>query len=237
MDRKTLAARIRAILAKTVENGATEAEAMSAVAGAQRLMEKYHIDHGALGIEEEGTERRDIKRGRGPRQDVRDRLAPAIAKFCDCVGWQNTSRAVNSNIFFGLPSDVDFAVWLLDSLTNFVEAQCGGFALDKLFNEDRPISEAERNGFMIACARRIVERLKELTAARQPTAAATGNALIVLKNQIVQREFNKLGIHLRNGSFASRNTDGAAMAAGRAAGDRASFGRPVQGPRPLMIGN
>lgn len=43
---QAIAARIRALLAKTTENGATDAEAMSAAEKARELMDRYQIDLG-----------------------------------------------------------------------------------------------------------------------------------------------------------------------------------------------
>ena len=52
----------------------------------------------------------------------------------------------------------------------------------------------------------------------------------MVKNAIVTRELAKLNMKLRSGGRSkTRAVDGGAFNAGRAAGDTASFGRPVNG--------
>ena len=49
------AAKIKALLGKTIENGATEAEAMAAAIKARELMDKYDIDLTTLDMKAEGS--------------------------------------------------------------------------------------------------------------------------------------------------------------------------------------
>lgn len=44
MDEQLIAARVKALLAKTPENGSTEAEAMLAASKAPELLDRYQID-------------------------------------------------------------------------------------------------------------------------------------------------------------------------------------------------
>ena len=51
-----------------------------------------------------------------------------------------------------------------------------------------------------------------------------------MKGVMVESAFEALGMRLKRGTgLAARAKDGSAFEAGRAAGDRASFGRPVNG--------
>jgi hypothetical protein len=71
-----------------------------------------------------------------------------------------------------------------------------------------------------------------LTAERKKSRQGTGDgrSLVVVKDAIVTREFAKLDMKLRSGGRSkTRAVDGGAFNAGRAAGDRASFGKPVNG--------
>ena len=95
----------------------------------------------------------------------------------------------------------------------------------------RPRWEAEKAFVLGACVR-ISERLMQLATERQKSRDGTGDgrSLVVIKNVIVTREFAKLNMKLRSGGRSkTRAVDGGAFNAGRAAGDKASFGRPVHG--------
>ena len=52
-SRKKMLERVRAIVAKTIDNGCTESEAMAALAKAQELMAAYDISEAELGQTEE----------------------------------------------------------------------------------------------------------------------------------------------------------------------------------------
>ena len=64
---------------------------------------------------------------------------------------------------------------------------------------------------------------------------SSGRDLVVVKDEIVKREFDKLGLRLRSVSCSSYRDGGShgAREAGYAAGDGASFGRPVGAARRL----
>ena len=66
-----------------------------------------------------------------------------------------------------------------------------------------------------------------------PMTMSSGRELVVVKQEIVQREYEKLGLKLSRCSRSSYVGGGsqAAHNAGYAAGDGATFGRPVGGGR------
>ena len=92
------------------------------------------------------------------------------------------------------------------------------------------------NGFVDGITVGISERLRELC--KPPAAASTnGQALVVIKQTLIKAKLEELGIKLHTCS-SSRQHDEGSFAAGRSAGDRANFGRPVSGrAATLRIGN
>jgi hypothetical protein len=88
------------------------------------------------------------------------------------------------------------------------------------------------NGFVNGITLRISECLHELC---KPPAAVSSNsnsrALVLTKQTLIKAKLDELGIKSRPGDHGS-------FAAGRSAGDRASFGRPVSGrAATLRIGD
>ena len=124
-----------------------------------------------------------------------------------------------------MPSDVAFAEWLLDSLEAFVRAELANHLMQAM-----PAGRSNRiraiNGFFRGCAGRISARLRALSTV---TVSGNSQALVVTKTGLIKSAMAAEGIKLRAASSAPRVTDHDSMLAGRAAGERASFGRPISG--------
>jgi hypothetical protein len=88
MERDKIARIIRALLDKTLEKGATEAEAMSAASKARELMDRYQIVLGTAAMEAEGTIKMDFSSQpvqAGSPSATASELS--VAKLCDCRIW------------------------------------------------------------------------------------------------------------------------------------------------------
>ena len=127
-----------------------------------------------------------------------------------------------------MPSDVQFAMWLLDNLADFVFAELYAHLIGCLApqNERRVIIRS----FTAACCERIGDRLLALVERSKAARTSNGRELVVIKDAAIKAFMKDNGIRLRTCSgYSPSNVDAAAQAAGRAAGDRATFGRPVTG--------
>jgi hypothetical protein len=180
--------------------------------------------------------------------EVRWQLLHGVAEFTGCKGWA-TNRHLPENetmVFCGLRSDVEFATWLLEHLERFVRAEIAEFEMGILAwaRSPRDIEPAVMVSMMMtstlsftnACCARISERL--LALARQTAAAATGNthALIVVKNAAIASAIAKAGITFETQQLPQlQEWDDGAEEAGREAGDRASFARPIEGRAALAM--
>jgi hypothetical protein len=119
-------------------------------------------------------------------------------------------------------------MWLLDSLADFVFAELYAHLIGCL----APKSERRiiMRTFTEACCQCITDRLLALVERSKAARTSNGRELVVIKNAAIKAFMKEQGIHLRTcRGHAPSNVDAAAQAAGRAAGDRASFGRPVTG--------
>lgn len=228
MQRKDVAARIRALLAKTVDKGCSEHEAMSAALKARELLERYQLELSDVELEAEGVIQDTAERAEQRKINVQWEIGGAVADFCEVRVWYQSSPDGGKRIctFHGLRSDVDFARWLVKALETFVWQQADAYALHE------PGRSARRE-FVLSCCERIRERLQletDLRRLRSATVPTTGRSVAVSKKGIVEREFQKLRIRIRGGGgFGCCGGGSDAAAAGRAAGGRAGFGRPVNG--------
>ena len=227
-DRNSIIEKIKALLAKTVENGATEAEMLSALAKASAMKDAYDISDADLQIAEDEAAmlHADPPDLADPHQ-IKWRLCGGVSAFCNVQIYRSTGETGLKCI--GLPSDVQFAMWLLDSLADFVFAELYAHLIGCL----APQSERRivMRSFTEACCAKISERLVELVERSKAASTANGRALVIAQDAAIEAFMKDHDIHLRTRCIGgSANVDAAARAAGHAAGDRASFGRPVTGP-------
>jgi Protein of unknown function (DUF2786) len=191
--RDELLAKIRALLAKTIENGCSEHEALAALSKARAMKDAYGISEEELNLtkEEKAILRREPPGTKDPHR-VKWQLLNAVARFCDCEGWRKTH--VRTLVFCGLPSDAQFATWLLDTLTTFVLGELTNFLMDAdPSKQDR--REAIRS-FVAGCTERINQRLDDLCKQSENIATSNAKALVVIKGQAVKAKMEELDIHL-----------------------------------------
>lgn len=216
--KRTIALKIKALLAKTTESGCTEAEALEAAAKAAELLHKYQLDLSELDLREEGTAEAAVE-----YDDLARALAGMVAKYCECKVWGEPRKGKMK--FLGLTSDAWFAEWLMLALTAFVKRKGLEYSLDQ-----RNVFQSDITDFRFGCINRINERLKaEIDARKAEAQGATGRALIVLKDQLVTEAWVKKNLNLRSSNWRhGGTTHSAAYASGYAKGGDARFARPVE---------
>lgn len=226
-DRNSIIDKIKALLAKTTVNGATEAEMMSALEKASAMMDAYEITDEELQIakDEAAMLHADPPDLKDPH-NIKWRLSYGVAEFCSVQIFR--SRHETGLRCIGMPSDVQFAMWLLDNLADFVFAELYAHLIGCLApqSERRVIIRS----FTAACCERISDRLLALVERSKTVRTSNGRELVVIKDAAIKAFMKEQGIRLRTcGGYSPSTIDAAAQAAGRAAGDRATFGRPVTG--------
>jgi Protein of unknown function (DUF2786) len=224
--RDELLAKVRALLAKTIEHGCTESETLAALSKARAMKDAYGITEEELNLtkEERAILRREPPGTKDPNR-VKWLLLNSVAQFCDCQAWRkNPERTL---VFCGLPSDAQFATWLLDTLAAFVLTELTNFLMDA--DPDKQDRREAIRSFVAGCTTRINQRLDDLCKQSESVATTNAKALVVIKGQAVKAKMEELDIHLRSCSVSCGAGDDSSYQAGKAAGDRASFGRPVSG--------
>jgi hypothetical protein len=226
-DRNSIIEKIKALLSKTTENGCTEEEELSALAKARAWIDTHEISDDELQL---SREEKAILHDES-EADVRDThkikwmLCRAVGRYCNVQIYRDRSKA--GLTFVGFKSDIDFATWLLDHLADFVHDALFEFLLDCLAPEGKQRKE-EIRGFVIGCAGRINARLIKMCDQSKTERTTNGKELVIIKDQAIKDFMKAEGICLRSSrSRAAYSND--ARAAGRSAGDRADFGRPVSG--------
>lgn len=247
--------RIRALSARTMENGCTEAEAFAAMEKISELLSTFNLTMTEVELRAE-------KCVTGTVETAKTKTGlfyawSGIRELCGVRVWRSTYRSGYVWNFFGLESDVEMAVYL----TNLIETSLQD-ALAKFRQTDEWASYHSHRrtltaNFTAAFGSRIAYRLSELaaknreeekranayhaanTAAVEATDAAkaeaarrtTGTALItVAKAKMVEEEFQKLGMKLRTStSQQTMRYNSNARSAGNTAANKVNLSRPIGG--------
>jgi hypothetical protein len=94
------------------------------------------------------------------------------------------------------------------------------------------------SSFTTGMATRIGRRLREMKQemnGEEKAARGGSNALIVLKNQVVNQAYRELGLRLKKNYGTTTIRNGAAYRSGESAGDRVNLSRPINGPGGTVL--
>jgi hypothetical protein len=194
-DRNSIIEKIKALLAKTTENGATEAEMMSALDKAAAMMDTHDITEAELQVakDEAAMLHADPPDLKDPHK-IKWQLGAGVAQFCGVRIFR--SRHQTGLKCIGMPSDVQFAMWLLDSLADFVFGELYAHLIGCL----APKSERQViiRSFTAACCDRIVDRLVALVERSKAARTSNGRELVVIKGAAIEAFMKEQGIRLRS---------------------------------------
>lgn len=214
-----LKVRIQALRAKTVDNGCTEDEALSAAAKVAELLDCYDLSLTDVELRAAPCERRAYETHRKRRIPL-DECIGAIANFCDCRVWREKNVAGESSyVFFGLRSDIEVAHYLTELIDSAVRAELGRFktlsGYSQFRHQERHLANAS---FALGMVASIADKLTAMKASRDYVNHSTSHGLVVLKTSVVDAEFNKLDLKLRTQRSNSRMVSMTAYEAGGVAG-------------------
>lgn len=223
--------RIRGLLAKTVENGATEAEAMSSAAKARELMDRYRLSMTDVEIQAEPIITETVERANDLRMAPADYCLHGIDAYCGVKTWYSKSFGHRLLKILGLKADVEMARYLYEMIAGAIKVETALFQKTKswLWSDNR---RTATSSFQVGMATRIENRLQEMARALEPSAkTASGTALVIVKNAIVDQAFAEVSAGLKRSRLSGGMVDGSSLAygAGRAAGNRVNLSRPVSG--------
>lgn len=232
-DLDKLKLRIQALRAKTIANGCTEDEALSAAAKVAELLDRHDLSLSDVELRASPCERRVFETHRKKRIPLEDCVG-AIAQFCDCRVWrEKTATGENSYVFFGLPADVEVAHYLAELVDGAVRAELGRFKTSADYasfrHQERHLANAS---FALGMVASIADRLVAMKAARDQVNASTGRGLVVLKTSVVDAEFDKLDLAIRTHRGTSRMVSMAAYEAGGTAGASLALNPGLGATRP-----
>lgn len=230
ISRDRIREKLRRLLSMTVENGASETEAMAAAEAAARLMAEHNLSYRTVEeIDADGfaTDTRPWFRGSGgfgraaPVPAVK-RCLPAICLLCGVEhAWSIYDGTL---IFFGAPGDTEVAHYLTVIIARAMDREWAEYRRN-LRNGQAPRLRAS---FYLGISSRIAMRLKDM-AASPSTPVAGGTNLVVVKNALVKERFAaEMDTHggVKNARKESaRVGDSSALISGWSAGERVALNK------------
>jgi len=183
MESEKIRQRIDALLSKTVENGATEEEEMSAMAKAMELISKYQVDMTKESAKKQGIKMDKIAFDLPLAQFAGFELLPAVGKAADVRGFK---RGDGSFYFVGLEEDVAFAKWLFNNLViHSVRSVNEWWRSPENYLPCSKITAGQRvrikqsyiKGFALRCYQRAKEEKKKIES--------NGRSLVVVKSEAI----------------------------------------------------
>ncbi|MDR3514887.1 MAG: DUF2786 domain-containing protein [Azospirillaceae bacterium] len=228
-----LKSRIQALRAKTVDNGCTEEEAMTAAAKVAELLDRYDLSLSDVEIREQSCERLAFETGYKKRIPL-DGCVGAIADFCDCRVWREKNPTGDFRyVYFGLRSDVAVAHYLTDLIDAAVRAELGRFKTSpgylRFKHNQRPMANSSFSLGMVAS---IATRLGVMKAERDAANRRGGRDLVIVKTAVVDEELAQLDLNLKRGRDSRRMVSPSAYDAGSAAGESLSINPGIGGAAP-----
>lgn len=234
-------ARIKALTEKTVANGCTEAEAMSAAEMVGRLLERYALSMDEIEIRSSRCVQREVSLG-GKRRRPIDGCVPSIARFCDCKVW--LAHATDENdlasagtargkryVFFGFETDADLATYLFEVIDRAVTTETQNFKQTHPRLREVRLRQGTAS-FQHGLVARVAARLDAMHEERETSVKAhrsTDTALILAKHQVVDDAFRETEVRLVSMSAVGARLNGRAYREGWAAGNKVNLLRPVKG--------
>lgn len=245
IDRDAIAHRIRSLLAKTVENGCTEAEALAAAQAARRIMDAHRLTQSDIEIEAEPIDDIWIERPTAQKLSAVDLCCSGISKYCGTQSWYEFKDGKRQWRVIGLKADTEMAKYLYQMLATTIASETNTYIRANPAQHDSYLSPAQnahrtirvKQSFSVGMANRIASRLHEMARAANATAkTSTGTALVVVKDHVVSEYFGGLGIKFSGSLGGPRARSESAYQAGQAAGSRVNLSRPVGGAAQGRIG-
>jgi hypothetical protein len=242
-------ARIKALSEKTVANGCTEAEAMSAADMVGRLLERYALTMDEIEVREARCVQVEVPIG-GRRRRPIDACVPAIARFCDCKVWLARGAPPTGFVcppgidpygyryaFFGFETDTAMATYLFAVIDRAIGTETAAFRRASQDLRGMPLRRAS-NSFQHGMAAKVAARLDVLHREREVTVGrqrAGGTALILVKHHVVDEAFRETNVRLMSMAAMGHRPIASAYHQGWAAGERVNLNRPVPGDAPRCL--
>lgn len=234
MNKETIVDRIRKLLRLARDKGASEHEAASAMAMAQKLMMQHNIEQ----VEEQHEE--PAIRGEWHQRDIDKKwqllLVQAVAKLYSCRVVTSSAGAVR---FYGKASNVlvcaDTLDWIVEQMDDLYKQGLRAFKLESGGSLSQRTRGNFRTTFKEACALRVYHRCAEIVA-KARNEIPGHMALVVIDQALAGADDLLKQDNIRSSGKAMNLRSGFGTGAGRTAGDQVKLQSTVAPARRMITG-
>lgn len=217
---------IQGLVERTEERGCTEAEAMEAASKIGALLSQFDLElDEVLARDTSDMVWQEVYAADYSAASV----ISGIGTLCSLIVYSCSGATVATYKMFGHKPDIELATYLYE-----VCAEAADHGWQQYMNK-QGYSKRARDSFRIGFANRVASRMAELRKqrdaendARAAAMGTTGTSLVVLKDQIVQAEYDKVGPKLRTVA-GPRVHNAGAFREGKLHGNTVNLGRPLSG--------
>lgn len=219
--------RIKALLSRTVDRGASENEAKIALEKATKLMTEYQItQHDLKTYSDDKIEEKTIEIS---RQSVY--MRGLLASICACFDCESYYTSGTKKVtIFGYKTDIDMTEYISSVAFTALENEINKYKRSEDF-ECLIMYHAPRtviNGFINGFCYRISQKIKELVAKKtQEIETTTGTSLICLKNQMIKKSFEARHPNLGHSNYTPAPSLKSAFEAGVESARNTSINRGI----------
>lgn len=227
VDIESIKEKIRNLLNRNVQNGASPAEAETCMRKANELMTKYLIDAYDLKTKEGNCESRSTTLHR--KNQILKIMLSTLCRTFDVKCFDSHNMGL---VMFGFPVDLDiveyFRKMLIDTM-EFEIAQYRKSAEYKYETKERRLNgNVVINDFILGFCKRVCETLNDLYDERNKQfEKATGTSLMVVRADVVDRELKELYGKMGKQKVSIRQGVSTSHADGEDAGAKVRFSHGV----------
>jgi hypothetical protein len=157
----------------------------------------------------------------------------AIGKFTGTRAIGDKTDGPARVAFIGERPDVELATFMHETIKRSIDSEWARYRA-----ANKRVGRGAKRSFELGMTSRINQRLRELVAEREAVRNSDCKALVITKTHAVNAAVKHFYPRLSRSSPSGRASNGGAFGAGKSAGDRVGFGRPIGGSAsgPAMIG-
>jgi hypothetical protein len=209
--------KIKALLSKTTDNGATKAEAISAINKAQSLMEENLILESDLNSSVLG-EKCILKEH--PRNSMKHKevfITSYLANLFFCQTYHT-----NKNVFFfGFEQDADLCCYFYDFIVESALSDLYWYKETQEYEDLKKESSANSivSNFVKGYLLTVCRKIQEIYTERQKVRSGKGVVVVDEKMAKVKREFQNLGLNLKTVKSNIRGTNKSFQSGSKRGGD------------------
>lgn len=225
--KEKLIAKIKALLNRTIENGASLSEAEVALKKANELIAKYHITEFELKNFSQKEECEEVKiKFKRISKHIKS-LFGSVADAFECEYCFNT----HFGTLFGYKTDITIAEYIFNFVLSALEYEISEYKKTYDYQDDISVYSPNKviNSFIGGFVAKIRQKLLELTKEKEDIVrCATGTSLICLKKQALTTSFNLKHPNIKISVLKTAPSLSSAYRAGLESAENYNLNRPLE---------